>query len=106
MKKTIKMLNIILVIIILLSTIVPVILELNEVFATDATVTYNGKVTYGGSTVGNFSVNGIQAFCIDHDKSTPPTGTSVSIETLNDTNIAKCLYYRLEWRKAVEWFYK
>ena len=46
MKKGIKMLNLILALIILLSTILPVGHNLSEVFAATYTVQYNGKVTY------------------------------------------------------------
>lgn len=42
---------------------------------------------------GDFSVNGAQAFCIDHDKKSPSTGTSAIEELYNNDNIAKCLYY-------------
>lgn len=101
MKKLSKMINLILALVILLSSILPVIFNISKVFAADATIQYGGKVTYGGSTVGDFSVNGTQAFCMDHDKTTPGTGTGVNIEILNDTNIAKCLYYG--WGGAKQW---
>ena len=39
-------------------------------------VEYLGKVSYSYYTVGKFKVNGQYAFCVDHDKSTPPTGSS------------------------------
>lgn len=101
MKKLSKMINLILALVILLSSVLPVIFNISKVFAADATVQYGGKVTYGGSTVGDFSVNGTQAFCMDHDKNTPGTGTGVTIDVLNDTNIAKCLYYG--WGGAKQW---
>lgn len=40
-----------------------------------STVVYKGQVSYGGSTVGHFELDGKQAFCIEHPKPTPPTGT-------------------------------
>ena len=41
---------------------------------------YLGKISdsqgrYGSATVGNFVVDGRQAFCLEHPKSTPSTGT-------------------------------
>ncbi|WP_088816429.1 VaFE repeat-containing surface-anchored protein [Listeria goaensis] len=39
-------------------------------------VVYKGSVSYGGSTVGYFEVDGQQAFCMEHPKSTPPSGTA------------------------------
>lgn len=40
-----------------------------------STVVYKGSVSYGGSIVGYFEVDGAQAFCMEHPKNTPPTGT-------------------------------
>ena len=37
-------------------------LFMSEVFASTATVTYNGKISYGGSKCRDFLVNGEQAF--------------------------------------------
>lgn len=106
MKRIIKMLNLIVAIIILLSVILPVVSSTSKVFATTYTIQYNGKVKYGESTVGSFTVNGTRAFCIDHKKTTPSTGIVATEEIYNDINIAKCLYYRLGRSKTVEWFYK
>ncbi len=106
MKKIIKMLNLIVAIIILLSVILPVVSSTSKVFATAYTIQYHGKVKYGESTVGSFTVNGTRAFCIDHKKTTPSTGIVATDEIYNDINIAKCLYYRMGRSKTVEWFYK
>ena len=76
MKKTIKILNLMMSIIILLTVILPVVNNLSEVIAASYTVKYNGKVTYGPSTVGSFTVNNKRAFCMDHEKETPPTRNS------------------------------
>ncbi len=40
-----------------------------------ASIEYRGPVTWGYHTVGDFRVNNKQAFCIQHPKGTPPTGT-------------------------------
>ena len=54
-------------IVLLLSIIMPVI-----ILAATFTVEYLGNISYGGSTVGRFKVNGQIAFCVDHKKKTPP----------------------------------
>jgi len=46
MKKFIKKLNLVLAIMILLSTIFPTAFELSRVLATEYKITWNGKVTY------------------------------------------------------------
>lgn len=58
-----------------------------------ATITYLGPVAYKGVTVGKFLVNGSLAFCMEHQKTSPPTGTSFSEQIYNDANIRKVLYY-------------
>lgn len=58
-----------------------------------ATITYLGPVTYKGVSVGKFLVNGGLAFCMEHQKTSPPTGTSFSEQIYNDANIRKVLYY-------------
>lgn len=57
-------------------------------------IVYNGKATYLGTTVGNFTVNGVQAFCMQHSKTTPATGTAYSAPTPYDSaSIRAVLYY-------------
>lgn len=58
-----------------------------------STVQYHGSVSYGGSKVGHFSIDGKIAFCMFHSKKTPPTGTGVTASIYDNINIAKCLYY-------------
>lgn len=65
------------------------------------TITYHGNITYGDSTVGNFTVNGVQAFCFEHDKASPPTGTSFREEIYDNANIRKALYYG--WSGPKQW---
>lgn len=86
-----KIINIIMLIIILLSAVLPTFRTV--VNAETYTVQYLGKVKYGESTVGNFRINGRQAFCTDHKKGSPPSGTVVESELYNNDNIVKTLYY-------------
>ncbi|MEH6872639.1 thioester domain-containing protein [Bacillus safensis] len=44
--------------------------------ASSPKVEYLGQARYGDYIVGKFRVNGEIAFCLDHDKVSPPTGTS------------------------------
>lgn len=51
--------------------------------------------------VGDFFINGKQAFCMEHDKITPSSNTSVTSSVYDDENIAKCLYYG--WNGEGQW---
>ena len=62
---------------------------------------YHGKMTYGGVTVGKFSVNGKVAFCMEHKKSTPPTGTKLTTSIYENKNVQKVLYYG--WKGQEQW---
>lgn len=84
-----KILSVVILIITILSLLCPVISSL----ADTTTVEYHGSISYGGSTVGRFTVNGEVAFCMDHKKKTPPTGTSASSEIYENDNVLKVLYY-------------
>ncbi|WP_251523135.1 thioester domain-containing protein [Robertmurraya korlensis] len=62
--------------------------------ASGPTIEYKGQVSYGGSIVGDFRVNGVQAFCIEHHKATPGTGTPYTGPSpYNNEQIARTLYY-------------
>ncbi len=67
----------------------------------DSTITYLGKVKYGGSTVGHFMADGQTVFCIEHEKNSPSTGTSFHDEVYHDENMRKALYYG--WGGAEQW---
>lgn len=54
MKKTTKKINLMLAIILLLSSIFPTLFGISEVIAAEYKITWNGKVTYGPSTVRRF----------------------------------------------------
>lgn len=57
-------------------------------------IEYLGQVSYGGSIVGDFRVDGEQAFCIEHANATPPTGTPYHDPTpYNNAKIQRALYY-------------
>lgn len=51
---------------------------------------------YGWAKVGNFTVNGLRAFCLDHVKPTPPNGTSFYEVTYGNERFTKALYYGWE----------
>ncbi|MEH7081052.1 prealbumin-like fold domain-containing protein, partial [Bacillus velezensis] len=71
-----------------------ILIPIQTVFASSANVVYRGSVTYGSSTVGDFTVNGKQAFCIEHLKASPPTGSANNGGTVyNNKKIAAALYH-------------
>lgn len=65
------------------------------------TITNTGSVSYMGHQVGSFLINGEPAFCLEHDKSTPPTGTEFQERTYNDSDVLKVLYYG--WGGPKQW---
>ena len=56
-------------------------------FPKTETLTYNGKITYDGSTVGDFTIGGKQAFCLEHPKTTPGNNTKLTTDIYNNSNI-------------------
>ncbi|MCE4051693.1 MucBP domain-containing protein [Bacillus sp. Au-Bac7] len=57
-------------------------------------IEYRGQISYGGSIVGDFRVNGEQAFCIEHEKPTPGTGALYNEPTPYDNaKVARALYF-------------
>lgn len=78
-----------------IATLITICLS-NTVFAESTTIQYNGKITYGASTVGSFYVDGRRAFCMDHNKTSPSNGTSAETSIYSDPNVVKCLYYGWE----------
>ena len=64
-------------------------------------ISYEGKVSWGGSTVGNFKYDGEIAYCLEHEKETPPTGSTIQSTTYGNANIAKALYYG--WGGPAQW---
>ena len=64
-------------------------------------IQYHGRVSYGGSTVGSFTVDGQTAFCAEHDKTSPSTGATFHDEIYGNADILKVLYYG--WGGAAQW---
>ena len=77
--------------------------KLPEVHAASATVSYGGKATWGGSTVGKFKVNGKDALCMEHEKSTPGTGTATNSSVYDNPTVRKILYYGFAGADASFW---
>lgn len=71
----------------------------NYATARGAGIEYWGKVSYLGTTVGAFTVNGSTAFCMEHQKPTPDTGTDFAEEIYYNENIRKVLHYGWEGRE-------
>lgn len=62
--------------------------------AASASLVYHGSVSYGGSKVGDFTIDGVQAFCIEHSKPSSPTGTANDGGNIYSNNkIAAALYW-------------
>ncbi len=66
----------------------------------DSTI-YNGKISYDGNIVGDFTVNGHQAFCMAHPIATPGTGVKLTSQIYNNSNVQKVLYYG--WGGPEQW---
>lgn len=66
----------------------------NVAYAAAPKVEYLGKVTYSYYTIGKFKVNGRYAFCVDHHRPTPGTGSSFKEGSIyNNESIRAILYY-------------
>ncbi|MDD3028383.1 MAG: SpaA isopeptide-forming pilin-related protein [Erysipelotrichaceae bacterium] len=67
-----------------------------------SSITYNGKVTSTYTTVGDFTVDGQQAFCIEHEKVTPGSSTEiVATDNYDEVMYKKALYYG--WSGPGQW---
>lgn len=63
-------------------------------FSSGANVVYNGPISYGPSTVGQYTVDGKQAFCVEHLQGSPPTGSANDGGSIyKNKKIAAALYY-------------
>ena len=69
--------------------------------ADTTTIQYDGKITYGSSTVGSFYVDGKRAFCMDQSKLSPSSGTVAETSIYSNSNVVKCLYYG--WKGVEVW---
>lgn len=70
-------------------------------FPKSETLTYNGKISWSGNTVGNFNVNGRQAYCLEHPKTTPGNNAKLTTAIYTNSNIQKVLYYG--WEGPQQW---
>ena len=70
-------------------------------FPKDDVVKYNGKINYNGNIVGDFTVGGKQAFCMEHPTATPGTGTKLTSNIYYNNDVRKVLYYG--WQGAEQW---
>ena len=70
-------------------------------FPKTETLKYHGKISYDGSTVGDFTIDGKQAFCLEHPKTTPGNNTKLTTDIYNNVNVRKVLYYG--WEGSEQW---
>ena len=54
---------------------------------------YSGKVDYHGYDVGKFTVGGKVAFCIQHNKYNPKSGTGYTLQDWNNETARRILYF-------------
>ena len=94
-----KTLSILITFFLLLGVCMPLITGVAE--AAKVTIKNNGTASYAGSVVGKFSINGQIAFCMEHSKPTPPTGTSATEEVYQNAKVQKVLYYG--WGGPAQW---
>nr|WP_283255546.1 thioester domain-containing protein [Bacillus altitudinis] len=69
-------------------------ISLKKADAAPPKITYLGKINYGGSVVGKFKVDGKIAFCFQHSKPTPGTGSKYDESVpYNNEKVQRALYY-------------
>jgi len=69
--------------------------------ATGSKVTYKGAISSMGTTCGKFTIKGNDAFCAEHPKVTPSTGTKItSTKLVTKAAMRKALYYGYGGPKA------
>lgn len=100
--------NVIMVLLLIVSTIFSQVSRVYAQISEEASeypknesIVYNGKTTYGNNIVGNFRIGGKQAFCLQHPKTTPSTGTKVTSKIYENPNVQKVLYYG--WKGPQQW---
>lgn len=91
-KKTITIIAMIIAAFVILQPVIS-----GTVFAETATgtkVKYKGAISSMGTTCGKFEIKGNDAFCAEHPKATPPTGTKItSTKVVSNNTMRKALYY-------------
>ena len=70
-------------------------------FPKQETLKYHGKITYENTTVGNFTIGGKQAYCLEHPKTTPGDNTKLTTRIYDNPDIRKVLYYG--WEGPAQW---
>lgn len=71
--------------------------EIPMMLASD--LVYHGKVQWHGYDTGKFTVGGRTAFCIQHKKLSPATGTTYTTSTWNNDVAKKILYYGFQGQR-------
>ncbi|GAB5616252.1 hypothetical protein JCM31739_10770 [Faecalimonas canis] len=71
--------------------------EIPMMLASD--LVYHGKVQWHGYDTGKFTVGGRTAFCIQHKKLSPATGTAYTTSTWNNDVAKKILYYGFQGQR-------
>lgn len=76
---------------------------LSQTVISFGTLIKHGEYSLPGATsiVGNFTVNGEQAFCIEHTKFSAPNGTPFTEALYDDPKFSKVLYYG--WAGPGQW---
>lgn len=75
-------------------------IDVND-YPMNETLKYNGKISWDGSIVGDFTIGGKQAFCMAHPKPTPGSGTKLTSEIYKNENVRKVLFYG--WEGPQQW---
>ena len=88
-------------ILIFILSIIAVFSTFCKVQASTVTNVEPDGVTWSGSRVGHFQIDGRTAFCVDHSKTSPGTGVDYWGEVYNDSRVRKILYYG--WDGAGQW---
>lgn len=65
----------------------------DSVYAGNVTIERKGYSKYGGRSCGNFFLDGERAFCLEHRKSSPATGTTATEVPYENQMIKSVLYY-------------
>ena len=64
-------------------------------------IEYTGPIEYSGRMVGNFFVDGERAYCLEHSKLSPETGTPVEVNPYDNDMIKTVLYYGWDGKENI-----
>lgn len=62
-------------------------------YVKNPTLKFHGYIRYNKASVGNFTIDGKQAFCLAHKKVTPKNNAKLTNKVYENKNVQKCLYY-------------